>query len=253
MKLTQFCLTTAATITLSVAAPAALAATVYDAVGDFHTSGSLWSYGYGTAGAPGSFIAFSEAGPCIVAGLDCATPPAALQTDGVPLVAMNTTGGLLSYAGTVAQPDDVLNVHPGEFVDTFVRFTPTTGGKYYLSGYWQILDNNANRGVSVSISGADAVFAPAALTGPLARFGESAGGKTPFSGYVTLTPGQYLDFVVNNAGPGTAAKPHYFDSTGLSATLTLAAVPEPATWGLMILGFGGAGVVLRSRRRLLAA
>ena len=27
------------------------------------------------------------------------------------------------------------------------------------------------------------------------------------------------------------------------------AVPEPATWGLMILGFGGAGALLRSRRR----
>jgi hypothetical protein len=31
------------------------------------------------------------------------------------------------------------------------------------------------------------------------------------------------------------------------------AVPEPATWGLMILGFGGAGAALRSRRRKAAA
>jgi hypothetical protein len=30
---------------------------------------------------------------------------------------------------------------------------------------------------------------------------------------------------------------------------TAMAVPEPATWGLMILGFGGAGALLRSRRR----
>jgi hypothetical protein len=29
-------------------------------------------------------------------------------------------------------------------------------------------------------------------------------------------------------------------------------VPEPATWGLMILGFGGLGVTLRSRRRTVA-
>ena len=35
----------------------------------------------------------------------------------------------------------------------------------------------------------------------------------------------------------------------LSATL---AVPEPATWGLMILGFGAAGAALRTRRRQLA-
>ena len=32
-------------------------------------------------------------------------------------------------------------------------------------------------------------------------------------------------------------------------TLSSAAVPEPATWALMIMGFGGAGAMLRSRRR----
>jgi hypothetical protein len=30
-------------------------------------------------------------------------------------------------------------------------------------------------------------------------------------------------------------------------------VPEPATWGMMILGFGGVGATLRQRRRLVAA
>ncbi|PZQ54501.1 MAG: hypothetical protein DI570_22925 [Phenylobacterium zucineum] len=36
-------------------------------------------------------------------------------------------------------------------------------------------------------------------------------------------------------------------TTGITA-----GVPEPATWALMILGFGSAGVALRSRRRLFA-
>ncbi len=35
-----------------------------------------------------------------------------------------------------------------------------------------------------------------------------------------------------------------FDATG--------SVPEPATWGLMIMGFGGVGALLRSRRRQAA-
>jgi len=29
-------------------------------------------------------------------------------------------------------------------------------------------------------------------------------------------------------------------------------VPEPATWGLMIMGFGGVGALLRNRRRQAA-
>lgn len=33
---------------------------------------------------------------------------------------------------------------------------------------------------------------------------------------------------------------------------TITAAPEPATRGLMILGFGGAGVLLRTRRRTFA-
>lgn len=39
-----------------------------------------------------------------------------------------------------------------------------------------------------------------------------------------------------------------FEFDGLAGN----AVPEPATWGLMILGFGGAGAMLRSRRRAVA-
>jgi len=44
------------------------------------------------------------------------------------------------------------------------------------------------------------------------------------------------------------------DAGGGSAMLAVAAVPEPATWALMIAGFGLAGGALRSqRRRALAA
>ena len=40
-----------------------------------------------------------------------------------------------------------------------------------------------------------------------------------------------------------------FEFDGLAGT----AVPEPATWGLMIAGFGGIGAVLRRRRQTLVA
>lgn len=42
-----------------------------------------------------------------------------------------------------------------------------------------------------------------------------------------------------------------FAATGFSATFS-GAVPEPGTWALMILGFGGAGAMLRRRRGALA-
>lgn len=53
-----------------------------------------------------------------------------------------------------------------------------------------------------------------------------------------------------------AGGPHRIDITGTSAgsasyggTVTFAAVPEPATWGMLILGFGLIGGALRSRRK----
>ncbi|WP_205854068.1 PEPxxWA-CTERM sorting domain-containing protein [Phenylobacterium kunshanense] len=39
----------------------------------------------------------------------------------------------------------------------------------------------------------------------------------------------------------------------LTYTTGVAAVPEPTTWALMILGFGGAGAALRTRRRAALA
>jgi hypothetical protein len=38
-----------------------------------------------------------------------------------------------------------------------------------------------------------------------------------------------------------------------NGAFALAAVPEPATWGLMLLGFGGMGLMLRRRRRPVLA
>ena len=35
-------------------------------------------------------------------------------------------------------------------------------------------------------------------------------------------------------------------------SVTLTAIPEPATWGLMIIGFAGTGAMLRSRRQIVA-
>jgi hypothetical protein len=54
-----------------------------------------------------------------------------------------------------------------------------------------------------------------------------------------------LSFVVTDTGPPAALL-----VSGLSGTASSGgAVPEPTTWGLMMVGFGGLGAVMRTRRR----
>ena len=42
-------------------------------------------------------------------------------------------------------------------------------------------------------------------------------------------------------------------SAGGSVTAATAAVPEPATWAMMLIGFGGVGVAMRRKRNLIRA
>jgi len=59
---------------------------------------------------------------------------------------------------------------------------------------------------------------------------------------VTLAAGNYTIYV-----GGTASTTNLIGSS-IRFTNTTAAVPEPATWGLMLLGFGMVGLGLRARR-----
>jgi hypothetical protein len=57
--------------------------------------------------------------------------------------------------------------------------------------------------------------------------------------------------VVDNVGPNAGQNFNGF-SQNVAASFAAGAIPEPGTWGLMIMGFGGAGAMLRSRRRQAA-
>jgi len=68
---------------------------------------------------------------------------------------------------------------------------------------------------------------------------------------------QFAVDILGNGGPLTLQ----FQSSGVAdvdsiidnVRLTGAAVPEPATWAMMLLGFGGIGVAMRRRRRVALA
>jgi hypothetical protein len=67
---------------------------------------------------------------------------------------------------------------------------------------------------------------------------------------VVLNPDQFGISLWPVVGKGFTGFSEFVPGNG---TFAVGGVPEPATWGLMILGFGGLGVKLRSRRRMAAA
>ena len=59
----------------------------------------------------------------------------------------------------------------------------------------------------------------------------------------TLAAGTHHLFINGGYNTPVGQNPTY------SGTLNITAVPEPATWGLMLLGFGAIGFAMRRRRR----
>jgi hypothetical protein len=99
----------------------------------------------------------------------------------------------------------------------------------------------------------NATFAGAGGSG--AVFGTQPGGGTVTytSDFVDFTDQTAGDFSIGLTGitPGFSASAWTADSVGSFASDSANVgngVPEPATWAMMIVGFGGVGVLMRRRR-----
>jgi hypothetical protein len=217
---------------------AAGAATVYN-FADFQNP--VFKYGFGVTGF--TFTPFStiHADNCRgVSGFACATSPSSFD---FPVIGVNTTAAPLSFE-TVLLPTNTLLFHPDNGgTDAVLAFTAPTAGDYEFAGTFSRLDTVPTGGNGVITieaatgnygGGLSPIFTQAIPNG-------AYGSGFTFKNRLTLNAGQSVFFGVNNNGEYT------FDSTGLTGTIT--AVPEPATWAMMIGGFGLVGAAMRRRQR----
>lgn len=179
---------------------------------------------------------------------------------------------LATVTGEVYDGDDALGLFGGGSLigkDFVVSFTyDTTLGVRATDADSDELDGGVVSftltigGAPYSFAGGNAVSAFPVMFSFGQAYGDPEGGGTSIIGHVlnpAITPSLstpfalpvegYVSFVSNPGGAGVVS---YAEMTPTFARIEAIGVPEPATWALMILGFGTAGALLRSRRRVLA-
>ena len=172
----------------------------------------------------------------------------AWSTDRMTYVALDYSGGQFSVYGVGMTAD----TGPGTFDDFLPDATIATG---LQAGVWYRLDQQINFVDSV-YGGDDQVSyslfdAGGSQIGSTLTTSWDAGnlGSDRFYPGATLTPVNQLNFRTAFTTPGTG---FYIDDVSYSASNAPAAVPEPASWAMMIGGFGLAGAAMRRRRATVA-
>jgi len=229
----------AAVMLAGAAIPAA--AQTYDAFSTFDGTQGAGNFTYGSWDGS-SFTAFTGDTGCSnkISGVVCLGDlPGAFAT---------TTGA--HQSGTVIVPGDALILHPGPNAGqaAAVMFTAPTTADYFVDFSAFVADNNPS-GVNLII------------------FSPTLGVSNPFFTLTAANP----SFSISNylLGPGVDAPAgfqfgfavdydgsYYNDSTGIKFTVRTVqdgAVPEPASWALMVGGFGLVGGAMRRRSVKLAA
>jgi hypothetical protein len=129
---------------------------------------------------------------------------------------------------------------PGDPLFMSIGGVGTDGGYYngvYYGDAGDIYNNSADFVLQLEFPNATSVNQPSL---PICGQGYSCGDA----------PGSFLSsgYTIPTSGDAWLAK----NGASLSGTVT-AGVPEPATWAMMLIGFGGLGASLRNARRRQAA
>ncbi len=124
------------------------------------------------------------------------------------MVTKNMTGTTQTYGGSIVQPAELLNLHPGPGGEqTTVRWTAPSTGTYQLQGRFQGIDTGGtttnvrilHKGVQVG-------------SGSVNGFGAQA----TYDFALSVVAGDTIDFVVDYGSNNT----YNSDSTGLTAIIT---------------------------------
>lgn len=174
---------------------------------------------------------------------------------GTPATAVTYTNYALTFTNGTTYITPTPATAPGEYQDIF-SFTLANSATFSGSLTTQTLTNSNGQVVSdLSFGNSlpnDGVFLTGgSLTAPVefAKPTTSNGTSTENLASTLLGAGAYkltVNYTVNAADSGHAA-------TYAGPVFAAAAVPEPASWALFIVGFGAVGAGLRSQRRARSA
>lgn len=204
-----------------------------DAFASFNGTQGAGGFFYGETSNPAiGFQGFTANTGCFVAGSTCLQRAA---NNDVPGFTKSTTTSF--QYNSVNVPNDRLLIHPAQdgSILTALYRTPTAGS-YNIRGTYNVQDI-APTGVNVGF-----VAAPGGAVTNTALGQINAGNPSgSFSTTLFLNAGDLVGFTFDNAGS------YFNDSTGFNFTV-VSSVPEPATWGMMIVGVGGIGGAMRRRK-----
>lgn len=223
-------------VALAAIVPAAPAAAVtYDAFASFDGTQGAGGFSYGTFDGDHGFTPFTVNTNCFVDASTCLQSAANHDVPG----ATKSLATSFQY-GSVNVPDDMLLVHLGEADGqaVYIMFTAPVTGLYSINGGFKVLDVHPT-GVDLLVFVKIGSLFVAAPSGNLATSGETQ----PFFGDLGLLyAGDSFGFIVDKAGN------YGSDSTGINFTVVGSAVPEAASWAMLIAGLGLTGAAMRRRR-----
>ena len=180
--------------------------------------------------------------------------PGALQPQAASVVSFDVTGrgasdALFLNAGKIAGP---YNAAPGEGGGVFQTFSTTGGAATFSADIAALYTRTSGFGglglMSVLLDGVEQVSYDfgGGSSGPVTLRSRLAFSTDLTAGVHTLSLQATRLFA-----PSRGVASQYFDNVSLDVA-AVAAVPEPGSWALMMMGMGVLGASLRHTRRLAA-